>query len=84
MGGGVGSISKNRHSHHKYRPPKQFPLIEYLKTSELNGSKRTYANWALHLYPVSEDESQMGQTKNRPSKRQTGLLCLLQIAFESN
>ena len=37
---------------------------------------------ALPLYPVSEDESQMVQTKNRPGeklhKRQTGLIYLIQ------
>ena len=40
QGGGVGSISMNRPSHHKYKSPKQFLLIPYLKTSGLNSSKR--------------------------------------------
>ena len=41
MGEGVGSISKNSPSHHKYKSPKQFLLIAYLKTGWLKGSKRT-------------------------------------------
>ena len=49
---------------------------------ELNG------NWAPPPYPASEDESQMGQTKNLTSEklheRQTGLISLLQFAFESS
>ena len=40
-GEGVGSISKNRRSHYKYKSPKQFLLIAYFKTSGLFGSKRT-------------------------------------------
>ena len=40
VGGGVGTVSKNRPSHHKYKSPKQFQLIAYLKTSGLNGSNR--------------------------------------------
>ena len=42
----------------------------------------------LYIYPISEDEIQMGQTKNRPSEKlhkiQTGLIKLPQITFESN
>ena len=41
VGGGVVSISKNRPSHHKYKSPKRFLLIAYLKTSGMNSSKRT-------------------------------------------
>ena len=41
VGGGVGSISKNHPSHHKFKSPKQFLLIANLKTSGLNGYKRT-------------------------------------------
>ena len=41
---------------HKSKSPTQFLLIAYLKTSGLPGSKRTFANWALPLYPVSEDK----------------------------
>ena len=41
VGRGVGSISKNRPSHHEYESQKQFLLIAYLKTSGMNGSKRT-------------------------------------------
>ena len=83
-GGGVSLISKNRPSHHKYKSPKQFLLIAYLNTSGLNGSKRTLCRLGATSYPISEDESQMGQIKNRPSeKRQTGLIYLLQN-FESN
>ena len=37
----VGAISKNRPSYHKYKSPKLFLLPAYLKTSGLNGSKRT-------------------------------------------
>ena len=54
----------------------------------LSNDRRAVGLRALPLYPVSEDESQMGQTKNRPSeklqRRQTGLINLLQIAFKSN
>ena len=38
---GVGSISKKRPSHHKYKSLKQILLIAYLETSVLKGSKRT-------------------------------------------
>ena len=52
-------------------------ISSYLKTRGLNGSKELYANWALPLYPVSEDKSHMGQRKNRPKgkfhSRQIGL-----------
>ena len=44
--GGVGSKSKNCHSHHLYN-----------FTSELKGSN---AHWALLLNPVSEDEKSEG------------------------
>ena len=38
VGGGVGSISKNRSSQQKHKSPKQFLLMVYLKTSGMNGS----------------------------------------------
>ena len=82
----LGGVSDQPPFTHK--SPKQFLLIAYLKTSGLNGSRELNANWALPLYPVSEDQSQVDETKNRPSEkmheRDTGLIYLLQIAFESN
>ena len=65
----MGSILKNRPSQHNYKSPKQFLLITHLKASGLNGSKRTKFKRALPFNPVSEDESQMGQPKNRPSEK---------------
>ena len=41
VGVGWGSTCKNRPSRHKYKSPKQFPLILSLETSELKSSKRT-------------------------------------------
>ena len=40
-GSGVGLNTKSHPSEHKYNSPKKFLLIAYLKTSGLNGSKRT-------------------------------------------
>ena len=42
MGGGVGSISKNHLSHNKYKSPKQFLLIAYLKTSGVQRHKQNF------------------------------------------
>ena len=64
MGEDVGSISKNRPSHHKYKKshknhiknsPRQFLLIAHLSTSALNGSKRTLCKLGATSYPLSED-----------------------------
>ena len=45
----VGSISKNRSSHHKFKSPKQFRFIAYLKTSVMNGSKRMQTRLYLFI-----------------------------------
>ena len=54
----------------------------------VNSEPRFSVLRALPLYPVSEYENQMNQTRNQPDeklhKRQTGLIYLLQTAFESN
>ena len=38
-GGGVGSATKNRPSHQKYKSSEQ--IVNCIETSELKGSKRT-------------------------------------------
>ena len=50
---GVSSASKNRPSHHKYKykSSKQFELKQSWKAL-----RSFYALWALHAYPVFEDE----------------------------
>ena len=66
MGGGVGSIYKNRPSHHKHKSPKQFLLIAYSKTNGLNGSERTLSK--LCVTSITFLKTKVGHTKNRPSE----------------
>ena len=49
-GGGGGSISKNRPSHHQYKSPKQFELKQSCPLRSLN------ALLALLFYLIFEDE----------------------------
>ena len=50
MSRGVGSISKNRPSHHKCKSHKQFLLIAYMKTSGLTGSKKNFMQTGHYLF----------------------------------
>ena len=54
----VSSNSKNRHSHHKYKSPKQFELKQSRKTL-----RALNARWTLPVYPVFEDEKPKASDK---------------------
>ena len=65
----MGSISKNRLSHHKYKSPKHFLLIAYLKTSGLNSSKRTLCKLgAISLSRFGRRKSNGSEEKSAKQK----------------
>ena len=65
---GCGINFKNRPSHHKYKSPKQFLLIAYLKTSGLNGFKRTRKTGRYLFIPFLKTKFKWVRQKTGPAK----------------